>query len=157
MFTMKICQSCDIEKLESDFPIRKDKKGILRPYCNECAKNIAKARYEYHRKNNPFLHKSTRARSRSQYLKVPYDLDKNYLESIWTGICPVFGIEIFINEKNRVDESAAELDRFIPELGYTKGNVTFLSRRANRLKNCASLQELESLVNWMKNNENCRY
>lgn len=151
---MKLCQSCEFIKDESEFPIRKDKKGILRPYCNECAKDIAKARYDHHRKTNPFLHKVTRARSRSQYLRVPFNLDKEYLESIWTGECPVFNVSIFMNERNRVDEYAAELDRFIPELGYVKGNVTFLSRRANRLKNSASLDELIKLTNWMNNREN---
>lgn len=148
---MKLCKSCGFLKELVEFPVRKDKNNILRPYCKDCAKDIVRARYNGHRKNNPFLHKSTRARSRAQYLKVPFNLDQQYLESIWTGVCPVFGIEIFINERNRVDEQAAELDRFIPEKGYVKGNVTFLSRRANRLKNSATVQEIEQLFKWMVN------
>lgn len=51
---------------------------------------------------------------------------------------------------DRKDESAAELDRLVPALGYVKGNVAFISRRINRLKNDATLQELERLVEWLK-------
>lgn len=43
-------------------------------------------------------------------------------------------------------EEAAELDRFIPNKGY----VTFISRKVNRLKNNASIEELERLIDWMK-------
>ena len=52
---------------------------------------------------------------------------------------------------DRLSEYAAELDRFSPELGYVKGNVHWLSRRANRIKNNTSVEVLESLLEWMKN------
>ena len=96
----------------------------------------------------------TRARSRAQNLRVPFDLTAEYIESIWTGVCPVFGIAISLTEKDRSDEYAAELDRFIPSLGYVIGNVTFLSRRANRLKNDTTAKELAQLLDWMTTNEN---
>jgi hypothetical protein len=38
----------------------------------------------------------------------------------------------------------------IPELGYVQGNVTFMSTRMNRLKNDATLNELQSLCDWLK-------
>jgi hypothetical protein len=102
------------------------------------------------------LHKCTRARSRAQQLKVPFDLTPEYLESIWTGICPALGVAISFTEIDRLDEFAAELDRFIPGLGYVQGNVTFLSRRANRLKNSASIADLDGILTWMKNYENSK-
>lgn len=153
---MKNCQSCKIDKDEADFPVRNDRSGRLRPYCKSCSLEIAKARYQYHKESNPFLHKTTRAKSRSQHLKVPFDLDPEYLKDIWTGICPVFKIEINLST-DRSDESAAELDRFIPEKGYVKGNVSFISRKANRLKNSASISDLENLLEWMKNFENSKH
>jgi len=42
------------------------------------------------------------------------------------------------------------IDRLIPELGYVKGNVTWMSRRANQLKNNGSLRELRKIVEWME-------
>jgi hypothetical protein len=150
---MKTCQNCKIDKDESEFPIRKDRSNKLRPYCNTCANDIVRSRYSYHRVSNPFLHKCTRARSRSQSLKVPFNLTPEYLESIWTGICPVSGVEISLIDSDRSKDNVAELDRFIPDKGYVKGNVTFLSRRINRLKSCSTVKELESILNWMKNHE----
>jgi hypothetical protein len=35
-------------------------------------------------------------------------------------------------------------------LGYTKGNIAIISKRANRLKQESSLQELEAIVNYVK-------
>lgn len=151
---MKICQCCLIEKPLKDFPTRKDRSNKLRPYCRDCSNNINKARYIYHKQSNPFKHKCTRVKSRASHLKVPFNLTPEYLESLWMGMCPALGVPISFTEKDRTDEYAAELDRFIPELGYVKGNVTFLSRKANRLKNSASISDLEGILNWMKKYEN---
>lgn len=137
--------------------MRNDRSGKYRPYCKQCARDAQKARYSRHKRHSPFKLKASRARSRSQFLKVPFDLDAEYLESIWTGVCPVLGVSISITEKDRSDEFAAELDRFVPALGYTKGNVAFLSRRANRLKNNVTTKELEQLIEWMKKYEDLQY
>lgn len=80
---------------------------------------------------------------------MPYDLDQEYLESIWTGECPVSGVKLD-KEAERADGGAAELDRINPALGYTKGNVAFLSRKMNRVKSDVSIEELENLLRWMK-------
>ena len=146
---LKRCKCCEESKSVDNFPSRYDNSGRIRPYCKECAKDSQKSRYKAHKRDSYFKLKSSRARSRSQYLKVPFDLDAGYLESIWTGFCPVTGVPL---EKNtdRVNETAAELDRLVPEKGYVKGNVAFLSRKINRIKNNSNLIELEKLVEWMK-------
>lgn len=149
---MKTCQSCLIEKSETEFPVRNDRSGRLRPYCNSCRRDISKARYNYHKRTQPFKLRCTRARSRSQYLKVPFNLSPEYLKSIWSGTCPIFNIPLKL-ETDRINEDAAELDRFNPELGYTQGNVAFISRKANRLKNSGNLEELKAIVKWMEDNE----
>ncbi len=145
-----LCQSCSREKEPKDFPIRKDRSDRLRPYCKDCANSIQKARYKSHRKNNPFLHRCTRAKSRAKGLGVPFDLTPEYLKEIWTGECPVLKVGIAL-VTDRSDEYVAELDRFNPELGYVKGNVHWLSRKANRIKNNTSVEILENLLEWMKN------
>lgn len=145
-----ICRGCQQDKPTVEFPVRKDRSGRLRPYCTSCASNAQRSRYSSHRKNRPFLHRCTRARSRASGLGVPFDLTPEYLESIWTGVCPVLKQPINL-VTDRVSEDAAELDRFSPELGYVKGNVHWLSRKANRIKNNTSVEILESLLEWMKN------
>jgi hypothetical protein len=146
---MKVCNSCSEEKPEREFAVRNDRSGRYRPYCKVCANNEARARYTSHRKRNPFLHRCTRAKSRAASLGVPFDLSPEYLESIWTGSCPVLKVPINL-VTDRADEYAAELDRFNPELGYVNGNVHWLSRKANRIKNNTSVEILENLLEWMK-------
>ena len=145
-----LCQSCSKDKEPKDFPVRKDRSGRLRPYCKDCANNQQKARYTSHRKNNPFLHRCTRAKNRAKGLGLPFDLTPEYLKEIWTGECPILKVDINL-VTDRSDEHAAELDRFDPELGYVKGNVHWLSRKANRIKNNTSVEILENLLKWMKN------
>ena len=147
---MKTCNNCQEEKLESEFPARNDRSGRLRPYCRLCAADEQRARYTHHRTNNPFGHRCTRARTRARNLGVPFDLTSEYLESIWTGECPVLKQPIKWSTDRR-DELAAELDRFDPAKGYTQGNVYWLSRKANRIKNNTSVEILENLLEWMKN------
>ena len=74
-----ICKGCSLDKDLEEFPVRNDRSGRLRPYCYSCARIISKARYINHRQTEPFKHRATRAKSRAQYLKVPYDLTPEYL------------------------------------------------------------------------------
>lgn len=148
-----ICRGCKKDKDKENFPVRKDRSGRLRPYCRECANDGQKARYTHYKNKSPFLHRCTRAKSRAAGLKVPFDLTPEYLEGIWTGVCPVLGVQInLITERS--DEHAAELDRFDPALGYVKGNVNWLSRKANRIKNNTTVEILEKLLGWMKDVSN---
>lgn len=118
----------------------------------ETARAAQKRRYQKHRIEQPFKHKCTRARTRAKALKVPFDITPEYLESIWTGKCPVLDTSINLID-DRSDEFFAELDRFVPSKGYVQGNVHFLSRRANRLKNNVSTKELKQLLTWMEKYE----
>lgn len=98
------------------------------------------------RKADPRIDMLTSARERANKSGVPFDLSKE--DIVVPETCPVLGITLEVNE-NRVADSSPTLDRFIPELGYTKGNVAVISYRANRIKTDASVNELRALVNWM--------
>ena len=52
--------------------------------------------------------------------------------------------------KGKGSVNSAHLDRFDPHKGYVKGNVAWISGRANRIKYDASLEELKQIVNWME-------
>lgn len=154
------CIVCCVTKPSSEFKSRQGEKfqnrGVSgtrssghRTTCGSCKKDGQRERYARYKQDSYFKYKATRARSRSQSLRVPFNLTPEYLESIWTGSCPVTGLPLD-KQAVRNDEQSAELDRFEPELGYVEGNVAFLSRKINRLKNNASIEELEQLLNWMK-------
>lgn len=81
---------------------------------------------------------------------IPYDLDASYLEEIWAGECPIFHISLSRNHKGRGSSNSAHLDRIDPNKGYVKGNVAWISGRANRIKYNASIEELKQIVDWME-------
>ena len=150
----KQCKGCFKDKEITSFPIRKDRKSLVRrSYCLFCANEIQKARHAAHRKNQPFKFRATKAKARSKTLNVPFNLTPEYLESIWTGFCPILNTEIYLHEKTKDDDCIAELDRYVPEHGYIKGNVSFLSRRANRLKSDMTIKEVAQILKWMEQNE----
>jgi hypothetical protein len=81
---------------------------------------------------------------------LPFDIDLEYLYSIMTDKCPIFKTP-FIWDRygdGYNTDWVPSLDKFYPELGYTKGNVTFISLRANRIKSNATEAELYLVADW---------
>lgn len=130
---MRTCSKCKKDKIDEDFSYGK-------PTCNSC--------YSYSRRTN-FDRKAQRYKESAAAAKVKFDLDGNYLESIWVNKCPILGIPISLRV-NVKSPRKAHLDRLDPKLGYTKGNVNWISRRANRIKQDGSLQEIEAIAKWMR-------
>lgn len=64
--------------------------------------------------------------------------------------CPVLGVELLVKPTMVDRDHAASIDRIDSQKGYVPGNVVVISHRANRMKNDASLQELEALVKWLR-------
>jgi hypothetical protein len=51
----------------------------------------------------------------------------------------------------QVRDNTSSLDKIIPELGYVKGNVQWLSQKANTMKSNATRTELENFAQWILN------
>ncbi len=88
-----------------------------------------------------------RAKSRAKKNNLPFNLELG--DIVIPDICPLLGIKIKSTEV-RNSPNNPSLDKIIPEKGYIKGNIWIISNRANTLKNDASLQELELLVENLK-------
>lgn len=88
------------------------------------------------------------SKRRAKQAGVPWDLRIEDIPSI-PDICPVLGITIDCKSPARCANSPS-LDRVIPELGYIASNIRIISWRANDLKKDASLKELESIVNYIR-------
>jgi hypothetical protein len=89
------------------------------------------------------------AAHRAKRNHLSFDLSLDYILSITGDVCPVLGIPFnFTNNKKRF-ESSPSIDRFLPELGYVKGNVFIISNRANTLKSTGTLVEHIQLTYWM--------
>lgn len=63
--------------------------------------------------------------------------------------CPVLDIKLQHNKT--LSDTSPSLDRIDTNKGYVKGNVMIISFRANRIKNDASLEELEKILKYVKN------
>jgi hypothetical protein len=60
--------------------------------------------------------------------------------------CPVLGIRIKQSLRKGPSDSSPSIDRIFPERGYVKGNIRMISQRANRIKNDATTEELEKIL-----------
>jgi hypothetical protein len=91
-------------------------------------------------------------RQRAFEKNLPFDLDLEYLLQIWVTKCPVFGIDLDWSKSNGVvRHNTPSLDKIVPELGYVKGNVQWLSQKANTMKSNATQEQLVQFANWILN------
>ena len=92
----------------------------------------------------------SRARRRAEANNLPFDIDLEYLAALPSENCPVFGMPLAwcAETKYRQDE-APSLDKIIPALGYVKGNVAWVSWKANRIKNDGSAEDHQRIANWI--------
>lgn len=90
-----------------------------------------------------YLYKS--AKSRSKKYNIIFNLELN--DIVIPDMCPVLGIELVQGDGVSFDGSPT-VDRIIPELGYTKGNIIVVSMKANRIKNNSTLDELKKVYEY---------
>ena len=86
------------------------------------------------------------ARSRARSKNLDFNIDASDIEL--PEVCPLLDIPLSINASNK--EFSYSLDRIDSSKGYIRGNVWVISDRANRLKNNASLEELDMLLTNLK-------
>lgn len=93
----------------------------------------------------------TSAKRRAKDKNLNFDIDLDYLELIATDECPVFKTPFVWGRYQGRSKMAHKpsLDRIIPELGYVKHNVVFISLRANSIKNNATERELYDVADWL--------
>ena len=98
---------------------------------------------------NFFSNAKNRARSKN----VPFDLTYEYIMSIMTTHCPVFGVEFVWQSskmgKGQTNPNSPSLDRVIPEYGYVQGNMVFISHSANTIKSNVTEKELYAVADWL--------
>lgn len=93
------------------------------------------------------------AKERAIRKGLDFDLTHEYLESIATNRCPIFGIEFEWGTSNmgkgKTKPNCPTLDRIVPERGYVKGNVAFISYKANRIKDNGTMQDHYDIADWI--------
>lgn len=82
------------------------------------------------------------ARKRAIKNNVPFNIEM--ADIVIPDVCPVLGTKF-----ETKTSYAATLDRKVPELGYTKGNVWVVSMKANQMKSNATQDELRKFASWV--------
>lgn len=104
--------------------------------------------------NNPIKYALTTARHTARIRDLDFNLDEEYLRSIWIAVCPILGLTLKRVPGKR--DSSPSVDRIDSERGYIKGNVQIISTRANRIKNDATVEELEQIAAYLRKLERLR-
>lgn len=79
------------------------------------------------------------AKSRAKKGGLPFNIE--VFDIVVPEFCPVLGLKLCIGV-GACSDASPSIDRIIPELGYVKGNIKVICRRANRIKNDATPDEL---------------
>ena len=81
--------------------------------------------------------------------EIPYSITLEDLKP-FPLTCPVFDTPIdWFKEGQGPSNDSPSIDRMKPDLGYAPGNVRIVSQKANRLKQNATKEELEAIVEYM--------
>lgn len=87
------------------------------------------------------------ARSRAKKQGLPFDLRPQDLSLPET--CPVLGVPLERSKTHQQDNSPT-LDRIIPDRGYVQGNVIVVCAKANRIKNDATVEEVQRVADFYR-------
>lgn len=142
---MNACNCCGAElTAENWFPSFRSTNNYR---CKSCHKTHTLESRQRRKQQSPIKWMLKEVEYRAKKKGIPFDLTEK--DIVIPEVCPILGIPLVFNEGHGKDNSPS-LDRFIPELGYVKGNVAVISYRANTIKSSATLQEVAAVLHWMQ-------
>jgi hypothetical protein len=143
---IKTCAICGITKPLSEFtPSERYVGGVLHK-CKKCScQSTLKSK-----QNNIKRYLLRALKTRAAKKGLDFNLTESDIDIPET--CPILGMKIQFNVGANKPNSVS-VDRIDNSLGYVKGNILITSRRANCLKNDASIDELGKIYNFHKNLE----
>lgn len=89
-----------------------------------------------------------RAQARARRYSIEFNLTEQDINI--PEYCPALGIRFTTKSVRGGHDASPSLDRLIPELGYVPGNVRVISKRANKIKTDATLEEIRAVCSWLE-------
>lgn len=168
--TLKRCCRCGEHKPLNKFTLLKRYgRDYRRSQCHECKTEMMREYRNNNREQTNITARDShrrarvrrpetffvyRAKQRANKLGLPFDLTEDDIYIPKT--CPVLGIELRKPSLEGKWDCANEhdacpsLDRIIPELGYVKGNVMVISKRANTIKSFGTKDEHRKIIEYIE-------
>ena len=158
------CDNCGIEFEKPQSEITRNLKIGRRNFCTRSCSGVGNVKNFGDLKNNYDISKHS-ANAKDEFTPFRYhfrnckkrykdfDIDLQYLKELWEqqqGICPFSGVNLVLNAYTNIFKDqrfSASLDRIDSSKGYIKGNVRWVSRAINHLKNDMSDEQLIEFLN----------
>jgi hypothetical protein len=143
--------------------VHKEREGSRKvEFCPECIANLslwerkkikmskipefkqkiqAGKRDEFERHIKKYMYST--AKIRAQKKGIPFDIEED--DIIIPKVCPILEVPLVLGHKGNY-EYTPSLDRIDNSKGYVKGNIMVISKKANSMKNSASIEELKMFV-----------
>lgn len=130
-----------------------ERAGLINGTTKSCGclnQELRKSRIKHGKSHDPEAKMLYGARARSIELGIECNLD--ITDIIIPDICPILGIPLFKSKTGFQSNNSPTLDRINPKLGYIKGNVKVISSKANRMKDSSTIEDLEKIIKYIKEN-----
>jgi hypothetical protein len=144
-YTVK-CNNCGNIYHTGHSILNKKSKGLGLPCCNKCFNVEMKSKKTSTMvTKNISLTQYNKIQRQAELRGIEFDVTPEYLESIFTGYCYFSGIELkigtYVNNKDVRDLGNASLDRIDSNIGYIEGNVAWVYKPINIMKQTLSSAE----------------
>ena len=122
-------------------------------YCSVPCQQNAKKRKDAYNIPKRISSLTSGAKQRAKSKSVPFNLDRDFMLEIWEeqrGCCALTGRPFNLSYEETLQKGwsvkdAPSIDRIEPSLGYTKGNVRFVTYQVNMAKGVYSDEDFLAL------------
>ena len=153
------CDNCGLEFKKPQSEIIRNKKLGRQNFCSRTCVGLNNVKNFGERRNNYDISKHSGWR-KDEFTKFRYhfrniksrnkevDITLEDLRDVWNTqqeICPYLGVKLTLNSYGNIKKdsiTSASLDRIDSSKGYVKGNIQWVSRAVNLMKNDMSENEL---------------
>jgi hypothetical protein len=141
-----VCRVCNVSKSVDQYYKNSNTKSGYDGRCKGCESERRKRSYHENFERETY----NRLKNRSRQRGITFDLELEDIPKL-PKYCPILGVELVINWGGKAQsDNSPTLDKIIPEKGYVKGNIDWLSSKANNLKADNTIETLEKVLRYLR-------
>ena len=142
------CTKCKEEKALSEFYKSKDSRGYSY-HCRKCTSERSKRRAKEIRAE---VIDWTNQLYSGEELRIQLEaISKLNSKKLWSLRSKLNKL-LRLSKTGKQTANSPSIDKIIPEMGYTKGNIQIISNKANKMKSDATPLDLILFAAWVLNN-----